>query len=162
MDFRREYFSQFSLGVIDCHWRTDSRGAKIKTLNDWRCRFSNGDIVCKQHTALTALVLWTYNIALEPNVCYLEVAPMLSCRCLVSVERFWGFSAAYLICLKVMNGYNADKKNMGNVVCVWDCDYSACVIFVAALKDAQIHKYTQTHLIFVLSPDHIWGNTSPL
>lgn len=107
--------------------------------------------VCKQHTESTALVLWTYIIALEPNVCYLKVAPMDSHRCLVSVECFLRCLAAYLICLEIVNGYIVVEKNMGNVVSVWDRDDSACVCLCHFCSCSQrcllIHK---THLIWCI------------
>lgn len=66
--------------------------------------------MCKQHTASTALVLWNYNIALEPKCMLSEVAPMLLHRRLVSAECFQGFLAAYFICLEILNGFIVKKK----------------------------------------------------
>lgn len=89
------------------------------TADGWH---SIGGSACKQHTATTALVLWNYNIALEPKCMLLEVTPyaLAQVSCVSSV--FQGFWMAYIICLEIFEWCYCEKnkteENMGNVDCV--------------------------------------------
>lgn len=71
---------------------------------------------CKQHTATTALVLWNYNIALEPKCMLLEVTGILCQQCF---SRF--LDGIYHLFGVFLNGVivkKTNQENMGNVLCV--------------------------------------------
>lgn len=76
------------------------------TADGWH---SIGGSACKQHTATTALVLWNYNIALEPKCMLLEVTPMLLHRYLVSAVFFKVFGWHISFVWRFLNGVIVKK-----------------------------------------------------
>lgn len=82
------------------------------TADGWR---SIGGTVRTKHTASTALVLWNYNIALEPKCMLLEVAPLL-CTGVLGIVFYLFEDLEWFYCVKKQT--NKETKNMGNAFCV--------------------------------------------
>lgn len=121
---------------------------------------STGGTVCTKPTASTALVLWNYNIALEPKCMLLEVAPLL-CTGVFGIVFYLFEDLEWFYCVK------KQTKNMGNVFCVWDSVNGACVFVYhfGSCSQTYIHtpldglKHTSSVDYF---PRTIWTHTSLL
>lgn len=103
---------------IKIHWVTDDCGWMV---------FNRRHSVRTQHTASTALVLWNYNIALEPKCMLLEATPLL-CTGGFGIVFYLLEDREWFYCVKIKQ-----KKKHGKCILCVIVHVCLCIIFVAAL-----------------------------